>query len=122
MALVLLGGLKSIDRVCTACVPAMAIVYMLACAMLLCANAEHILPAIALILDSAFSPQAAGGGFIGSTIMLAMQTGVKRGLFSNEAGMGSSPIVSAPVRTPNPVQQALVASTGPSGTRSSSAR
>ncbi len=113
VALVLLGGLKSIDRVCTACVPTMALIYMAACGLLLVANAQHILPAISLILESAFSPQAAGGGFIGSTIMLAMQTGVKRGLFSNEAGMGSSPIVSAPVRTPNPVQQALVASTGP---------
>ncbi len=113
VALVLLGGLKSIDRVCTACVPTMALIYMAGCALLLFSNAAHILPAISLILDSAFTPQAAGGGFIGSTIMLAMQEGVKRGLFSNEAGMGSSPIVSAPVRTPNPVQQALVASSGP---------
>ncbi len=113
VALVLLGGLKSIGQVCTACVPSMAIIYMVACSLLLIANAEYIWPAIVLIGESAFSSQAAGGGFIGSTIMLAMQTGVKRGLFSNEAGMGSSPIVSAPVRTPNPVQQALVASTGP---------
>ncbi len=113
VALVLLGGLQSIGKVCTACVPSMALIYMVACIMLLITNSQHILPACALILESAFSPQAAGGGFIGSTIMLAMQTGVKRGLFSNEAGMGSSPIVSAPVRTPNPVQQALVASTGP---------
>ncbi len=113
VALVLLGGLESIGKVCTACVPTMALIYVLACGMLLISNAEHVWPALVLIVDSAFSPQAAGGGFIGSTIMLAMQTGVKRGLFSNEAGMGSSPIVSAPVRTPNPVQQALVASTGP---------
>ncbi len=113
VALVLLGGLRSIDRVCTACVPTMAIIYMAACLFLLISQAEHIWPAICLIADSAFSPQAAGGGFIGSSIMLAMQVGVKRGLFSNEAGMGSSPIVSAPARTPNPVQQALVASTGP---------
>ncbi len=113
VALVLLGGLKSIDRVCTACVPTMALVYMISCAILLISHAEHIWPAICLIVDSAFSSQAATGGFIGSTIMLAMRTGVTRGLFSNEAGLGSSPIVSAPVRTPNPVQQALVASTGP---------
>ncbi len=113
VALVLLGGLKSIDRVCTACVPTMALIYMVACSLLLIANAQYIWPAIMLIGEAAFTPQAAGGGFIGSSIMLAMQTGVKRGLFSNEAGMGSSPIVSAPVRTPNPVQQALVASTGP---------
>ncbi len=113
VGLVLLGGLKSIDRVCTACVPTMALIYMAGCALLLVTNAAHILPAISLIFEAAFTPQAAGGGFIGSTIMLAMQTGVKRGLFSNEAGMGSSPIVSAPARTPNPVQQALVASSGP---------
>ncbi len=113
VALVLLGGLRSIDRVCTACVPTMALIYMVACGLLLACNAEYIWPAICLIADSAFTSQAAGGDFIGSTIMLAMRTGVTRGLFSNEAGLGSSPIVSAPVRTPNAVQQALVASTGP---------
>ncbi len=91
----------------------MAVSSLIACGLLLLSHAEHIWPAVCLIMDSAFTPQAAGGGFIGSTIMLAMRTGVTRGLFSNEAGLGSSPIVSAPVRTPNPVQQALVASTGP---------
>ena len=110
---VLLGGLDSISRVCTACVPVMALIYMVGCALVLLGNASFILPAIELIIRSAFAPQAVGGGFIGSSIMLAMQVGVKRGLFSNEAGMGSSPIISAPVRTPNCVQQALVASTGP---------
>lgn len=113
VAAVLLFGLKGISRVCTAIVPSMAVVYMASCLILLIANASHILPALCLIWSSAFSPQAAAGGFIGSTLMLAMQNGVRRGLFSNEAGMGSSPIVSAPVRTPNPVQQALVSSTGP---------
>ena len=86
---------------------------MAGCAILLVVNAEYIWPAISLIFTGAFSEQAATGGFIGSTLMLAMQNGVRRGLFSNEAGMGSSPIVSAPVRTPNAVQQALVSSTGP---------
>lgn len=111
--LVLLGGLQGISRVCTACVPTMALLYVLGCVLVLAANASCILPAAELICRSAFSPQAATGGFIGSTVMIAMQTGVRRGLFSNEAGMGSSPIISAPVRTPNCVQQALVASTGP---------
>lgn len=111
--LVLLGGLQGISRVCTACVPTMAILYVAGCALVLLENASSILPAIELICSSAFTPHAATGGFIGSTLMIAMQTGVKRGLFSNEAGMGSSPIISAPVRTPNSVQQALVASTGP---------
>ncbi len=113
VSLVLLGGLKGISRICTACVPTMAIIYIIACGILLGVNWQHVWPAMQLIVTSAFSEQAATGGFIGSTLMIAMQMGVKRGLFSNEAGMGSSPIVSAPVKTPNPVQQALVASTGP---------
>ena len=110
---VLLGGLQGISRVCTALVPTMAIIYMVGCAALLITNASFVWPAICHIVDSAFHPQAAAGGFIGSTIMLAMQQGVRRGLFSNEAGLGSSPIVSAPSQTPNTVQHALVASTGP---------
>lgn len=113
VAAVLIGGLNGISRVCSACVPTMAIVYVVGCVILLCVHADYVWPAICRILESAFSGQAAAGGFIGSTIMLAMQTGVRRGLFSNEAGMGSSPIISAPARTDNPVQQALVASTGP---------
>lgn len=113
VAAVLIGGLKGISRVCAACVPTMALVYVVGCAILLLSHADYVWPAICRICDSAFTGQAAAGGFIGSTIMLAMQTGVRRGLFSNEAGMGSSPIISAPVRTDNAVQQALVASTGP---------
>lgn len=113
VTLVLLGGLKGISRVCTACVPTMSVVYVTGCLLVLGANIDFVIPAIVKIWNCAFSAEAASGGFIGSTIMLAMQTGVKRGLFSNEAGMGSSPIVSAPVKTPNAVQQALVASTGP---------
>lgn len=110
---VLIGGIQSISRVCSACVPTMAVIYMVGCAILLCTHADYVWPAICRIFDSAFSNQAVGGGFIGSTIMLAMQNGVRRGLFSNEAGMGSSPIISAPARTDNAVQQALVAGTGP---------
>ena len=113
VAVVLLFGLQGIARVCSACVPTMAIVYMVGCFILIGSHVELIWPACKLIFSSAFTEQAATGGFIGSTLMLAMQTGVRRGLFSNEAGMGSSPIVSAPVRTPNAVQQALVSSTGP---------
>lgn len=113
VAVVVLFGLQGISRVCTACVPTMAVLYVGGCLILILGHTELIIPAIKLICSSAFTSQAATGGFIGSTLMLAMQTGVRRGLFSNEAGMGSSPIVSAPVRTPNPVQQALVSSTGP---------
>ena len=113
VAAVLLGGLQGISRVCSACVPTMSIIYIVGCFLVLGAYADCVWPAICRICECAFTNQAATGGFIGSTIMLALQTGVKRGLFSNEAGMGSSPIVSAPVNTPNAVQQALVASTGP---------
>lgn len=113
VALVLLGGLKGISRVCSACVPSMSIVYIVGCLLVLGTYSDFVWPSVCLICESAFSAQAATGGFIGSTLMLALQTGVKRGLFSNEAGMGSSPIVSAPASTPNAVQQALVASTGP---------
>lgn len=110
---VVIFGLKGVSRVCTACVPTMAVFYIIGCLVLIFGHADLIIPAAKLIFTSAFTDQAATGGFIGSSLMLAMQTGVRRGLFSNEAGMGSSPIVSAPVRTPNPVQQALVSSTGP---------
>lgn len=110
---VLLGGLQSISRVCTALVPTMAVVYVVGCVAILITNADYVWPAVCHIVDSAFNPQAAVGGFIGSTIMLALQQGVRRGLFSNEAGLGSAPIVSAPSQTPNSVQHALVASTGP---------
>ena len=110
---VLLGGLKSIAKLCKACVPTMAIIYMLGCALLILSKLEFIWPALCLIVESAFTSTAAAGGFVGSSLMLAMRTGVQRGLFSNEAGMGSAPIVSAPARCTNAVQQALVASTGP---------
>ncbi len=111
--LVLMGGLRGIARVCSVFVPIMTVVYIAACVLVLVTHSEFIVPALTRIWDCAFSNQAAAGGFIGSTIMLAMQVGVRRGLFSNEAGMGSSAIVSAPASTPNSVQQALVASTAP---------
>ncbi len=110
---VLLFGLNGISRICTALVPAMALTYIVGCGLLLSVNAAYIGPALLRIVECAFSPQAAAGGFIGSTIMLAMSTGTCRSLFATEAGLGSSPIVSAAVKTANPAQQALVASTGP---------
>ena len=112
-ALVILGGLRGIARVCSTFVPIMVIVYILGCVLLLVVHSDYVVPALVRIWECAFTNQAAAGGFVGSGIMLAMQVGVRRGLFSNEAGMGSSAIVSAPVSTPNSVQQALVASTAP---------
>lgn len=113
VGLVLLGGIKRIAGICSALVPFMAVVYIIGCAYILCVQSDYILPAIETIFDQAFTTQGMTGGFFGSAMLIAMRAGVSRGLFSNEAGMGSSPIVSAPARTPNPVQQALVASTGP---------
>lgn len=111
--LVILGGLRSIARVCSAFVPVMTLVYIIGCVLVLGVHAEYVGEAVVRIWECAFSNQAAAGGFVGSTIMLAMQVGVRRGLFSNEAGMGSSAMASAPASTPNSVQQALVASTAP---------
>ena len=111
-ALVLLGGIKSIARVCSALVPFMAFFYVIGCIYILFANGQYVWPAIKLICESAFTPQAAGGGFIGTTVIIAARMGIARGLFSNESGLGSAPIVAAAAQTRNPVRQALVSSTG----------
>ncbi|AEF95514.1 amino acid carrier protein [Desulfotomaculum nigrificans CO-1-SRB] len=110
--IVILGGVKSIARVCEKLVPFMAIFYVLGCVVILAMNAKYVGPAIALIVKHAFTPQAAGGGFAGATVMMAARYGIARGLFSNESGLGSAPIVAAAAQTRNPVRQALVSSTG----------
>ena len=109
---VVLGGVKSIARVCGLLVPFMASFYVVGCLYILCINGPYLWPALKLIVHSAFSPQAAGGGFIGTTVMMAARYGIARGLFSNESGMGSAPIVAAAAQTRNPVRQALVSSSG----------
>jgi len=109
---VVIGGVKSIARVCGLLVPFMALLYVLGCIYILCVNAAFLWPAVQLIVTSAFSPQAAGGGFVGTTVMMAARYGIARGLFSNESGMGSAPIVAAAAQTRNPVRQALVSSSG----------
>lgn len=111
-ALVILGGIKSIAAVCSRLVPFMAFFYVAGCLIILWFNISYIIPAIVLIVKSAFSAQAAAGGFVGSTIMSAARFGVARGLFSNESGLGSAPIVAAAAQTKNPVRQALVSATG----------
>lgn len=110
--LVILGGIKSIARVCTVFVPFMALFYALGCVYILFVNGDYVWPAIQLICESAFNPQAAGGGFVGASVLMAARYGIARGLFSNESGMGSAPIVAAAAQTKNPVRQALVSSTG----------
>ena len=111
-SMVIVGGVKNIAKVCTALVPFMAILYVIGCVVILCMNSEFVWPAIRLIVVSAFKPEAAGGGFVGAGIMMAARYGIARGLFSNESGLGSAPIVAAAARTKNPVRQALVSSTG----------
>jgi AGCS family alanine or glycine:cation symporter len=111
-AAVILGGVKSIAKVCTVFVPFMAILYVIGCIAILIMNSAFLWPALKLIVTSAFNPSAAGGGFVGSTVMMAARYGIARGLFSNESGMGSAPIVAAAAQTRNPVRQALVSSTG----------
>lgn len=111
-ALVILGGVKSIARVCEALVPFMAIFYVVGCIYILCVNSAYLWPAVKVIVESAFNPSAAGGGFVGGSFMIAARYGISRGLFSNESGMGSAPIVAAAAKTRNPVRQALVSSSG----------
>ena len=111
-ALVIMGGVKSIARVCTVLVPFMALLYVVGCIVILYVNSAFVWPAVRLIFSAAFNPSAAGGGFVGATVMMAARYGIARGLFSNESGMGSAPIVAAAAQTRNPVRQALVSSTG----------
>lgn len=111
-AVVILGGIRSISRTCEKLVPFMAIFYIIGCTILLILRFETLPETVRLIVSSAFSGQAAIGGFIGAGVRQAMQYGIARGLFSNEAGMGSAPIVAAAAKTRNPVRQALVSATG----------
>lgn len=112
IALVILFGVKGIAKVCTTLVPFMAVFYILGCIYILVVNAPYLKESLNLIISSAFTPRAAGGGFLGTTVMMAARFGIARGLFSNESGLGSAPIVAAAAQTRNPVRQALVSSTG----------
>ncbi|MCM1161558.1 MAG: sodium:alanine symporter family protein [Roseburia sp.] len=109
---VIFGGVKAISKVCEKLVPFMALFYVIGCIIILFCNYDFIIPAIKTIFMLAFQPGAAAGGLTGSGIMLAARYGIARGLFSNESGMGSAPIVAAAAKTRNPVRQALVSSTG----------
>ena len=109
---VIIGGVKSISKWCTALVPMMALLYVLGCMYILCVNHNYLGEAVSLICNEAFSLKAIGGGTAGTVLMMAARYGIARGLFSNESGMGSAPIVAAAAQTRNPVRQALVSSTG----------
>ena len=112
VAIVIIGGVKSISKVCEKLVPFMAIFYVLGCIIILIINYQYILPAVVLILKSAFSVQAGFGGLAGFAVTEAIRFGCARGLFSNESGLGSAPLVAAAAKTKNPVRQSLISMTG----------
>lgn len=112
VGLVIIGGVKSIGKICSKLVPAMGLFYILGCLTLLVVNFPFIAPAIRVILTSAFLPSklpaAVAGGFIGSTLRSATRYGIARGLFTNEAGLGSAAIAAAGAKTSHPSRQALI--------------
>jgi AGCS family alanine or glycine:cation symporter len=109
---VILGGIRSIARMCIALVPVMVIFYVAGCLTILVLEWSTLPATLQLIVQSAFTGPAAAGGAVGSGIMLAARYGIARGVFSNESGLGSAPIVAAAAQTRNPVRQALVSATG----------
>lgn len=111
-ALVILGGIKRIGIVASKLVPIMAIFYIAGSLIIILANITEVPAALAIIVDSAFNGHAAVGGFTGATIMMAIQFGIARGIFSNEAGLGSAPIAHAAAQTNNPVRQGMVGMLG----------
>ena len=111
VALVVIGGIQRIANVAQVIVPFMAIIYILFCLILIIGNITKIPEAIVIIVKAAFNPKAITGGVVGSMIV-AMQKGVARGIFSNEAGLGSAPIAAAAAQTKEPVRQGLVSMTG----------
>ena len=106
--LVILGGIKSIGRETAFLVPIMIVLYMGGALVIIVLKASLIPAAISMIVQQAFTPTAASGGFLGATIMLTIRMGVARGVFSNESGLGSAPIAAAAAQTKHPVTQALV--------------
>ena len=110
--IVLIGGIRMIGGVTSFLVPIMAILYIAGSLIVLCLSYTQIPSAIGLIFRSAFTGQAATGGFAGSTVMLAVQMGVARGVFSNESGLGTAPIAAAAAKTDLPGRQALISMTG----------
>ena len=109
---VIIGGLQSIANVASKIVPFMAVVYVLATLSVLVYYADALPQAVALVIEGAFSGTAAAGGFAGAGVMLAMRSGIARGIYSNESGLGSAPIVAAAAKTKWPAEQGLVSMTG----------
>ena len=111
-AFVIIGGIKKIAVVCEKLVPTMAACYVIGCFVILGMNYDYIIPGIKAIFHLAFAPGAVAGGLVGQGAITAARYGIARGLFSNESGLGSAPLVAAAAKTKNPVRQALISSTG----------
>jgi alanine or glycine:cation symporter, AGCS family len=111
-AIVIIGGVKRIAHVAAKLVPFMAFVYILAALIIVIINVEKLPDAFSLIIKSAFTGTAASGGFLGATIWMAIRFGFARGIFSNEAGLGSAPIAHAAAQTNDPVKQGMIAMLG----------
>lgn len=111
-AFVIIGGIKKIAVVCEKLVPTMAACYVIGCFVILGMNYDYIIPGIKAIFHLAFTPGAVAGGLVGQGAITAARYGIARGLFSNESGLGSAPLVAAAAKTKNPVRQALISSTG----------
>ncbi|MEQ5835109.1 sodium:alanine symporter family protein [Marinobacter sp. NFXS9] len=112
VGLVLIGGIKRIGQVASSLVPLMAIAYLVSGLIVLALNATEIPHAIVMVVKHAFTPVAAQGGFAGAAVWAAIRFGVARGIFSNEAGLGSAPIAHAAAQTNNPIKQGMVAMLG----------
>lgn len=112
IGIIVFGGIKSISKVAEKVVPFMAITYIIFTVIILGSNASQIVPALAMILKGAFTPTAAIGGFTGAVVAKAIQSGIARGVFSNESGLGSAPIAAAAAKTHWPAEQGLISMTG----------
>ena len=112
VAIVTFGGITSISKVAEKVVPVMAAAYLIICVTILAINHASIIPAFHLIVESAFTPSAAVGGFAGATVAMAIRNGIARGVFSNESGLGSAPIAAAAAKTEWAAEQGLISMTG----------
>jgi len=112
VAIITFGGLQSISNTASKIVPAMAVIYFVLTVIFLGMNASALPHAVAEVIDGAFNGTAAAGGFAGATIMLTLRSGIARGLYSNESGLGSAPIVAAAAKTKWPAEQGLISMTG----------
>ncbi|MDA2807839.1 alanine/glycine:cation symporter family protein [Nocardiopsis suaedae] len=111
IGIVVIGGIKSIGRVASAVVPVMILLYIAVTLLVLIVHVADLPAALALIVTDAFTGTAATGGFVGSTVLIALQMGVARGIFSNESGLGTGAIAAAAAKTDQPVRQAMVSMT-----------